>query len=37
MQGLIDELSKGWRAQRSLSQMTLGKFIEELENLPQDK
>lgn len=37
MQELIDELSKGWRAQRSLSQMTLGRFISELEELPQDK
>lgn len=37
MQKLIDELSKGWRAERSLSQMTLGKFISELEKLPQDK
>lgn len=37
MQNLIDELSKGWRAQRSLSQMTLGRFIEELEAFPKDK
>ena len=37
MQKLFDELSKGWRAERSLSQMTLGKFIYELEKLPQDK
>ena len=37
MQNLIDQLSKGWRAERSLSQMTLGKFIEELERLPKEK
>ena len=37
MQELINELSKGWRAERSLSQMTLGRFISELEKLPQDK
>lgn len=37
MQELINELSKGWRAQRSLSQMTLSDFISELEKLPQDK
>jgi hypothetical protein len=37
MQNLINELSKGWRAERSLSQMTLGRFIEELEALPQNK
>lgn len=37
MQNLIDELSKGWRAERSLSQMTLGKFISELEKLPSEK
>lgn len=37
MQELIDSLSKGWRAQRSLSQMTLGKLINILQGLPQDK
>lgn len=37
MQELINELSKGWRAERSLSQITLGRFISELEKLPQDK
>lgn len=37
MQELINELSKGWRAERSLSQMTLGRFISELEKLPQEK
>jgi len=37
MQNLINELSKGWRAERSLSQMTLGRFIKDLESLPQDK
>lgn len=37
MQALVNHLSKGWRAERSLSQMTLGKFISELEKLPQDK
>ena len=37
MQELINELSRGWRAERSLSQMTLGRFISELEKLPQDK
>ena len=31
------KLSKGWRAERSLSHMTLGRFISELEKLPQDK
>ena len=37
MQELINELSKGWRANRSLTQMTLGRFISELEKLPQDQ
>lgn len=37
MQELINELSKGWRAERSLSQMTLGRLISELEKLPQEK
>lgn len=36
MQDLIDMLSKGSRAERSLSQMTLGRLISELEKLPQD-
>jgi hypothetical protein len=35
MQELINELSKGWRAQRSLTQMTLGRFISELEAIPE--
>jgi len=37
MQHIFNELSKGWRAERSLSQMTLGRFIKELESLPKDK
>lgn len=37
MQQIINYLSEGWRAQRSLSQMTLGKFISELEKFPKDK
>lgn len=30
-------MSSGWRAERSLSQMTLGRLISELENLPREK
>ena len=37
MQELMNELIKRWRAERSLSQMTLGRFISELERLPKDK
>lgn len=37
MDKLLEELSKGWRAQRSLSQMTIGRLISELKKLPQDK
>jgi len=37
MQNLINELAKGWRASRSLSQMTLYKFISLLETFPKDK
>lgn len=37
MQNFINELSKGWKAERSLPQMTLGRFISELEKLPQNK
>ena len=37
MQELINELNRGWRAERSLSQMTLGVLISELEKLPQEK
>jgi len=33
LQQLIDELGKGWRAERSLSQLTLGQLIEKLEKL----
>ena len=36
MQHLIDTLSKGWRAERSLSQMTLGKLISILSGLPKE-
>lgn len=34
IQNLFNELSAGWKAQRSLSQMTLGKLIAKLESLP---
>lgn len=37
MQELIDTLSQGWRAERSLSQMTLGNLIKELEKHQEDK
>ena len=37
MQDLFNTLAKGWRAERALSQMTLGRFITELEGLPKDK
>lgn len=36
MQDLIDTLSRGWRAERSLSQMTLGKLIAILSGLPKE-
>lgn len=37
MQELINEWSRMWKVQRSLSQMTLGRFISELEKMAQDK
>ena len=37
MQNLIDDLSRGWRAERSLRQMTLGKFIVLLEQINTDE
>ena len=37
MQNLVDELGKGWRAQRSLSQMTLGQLIALLKELPKEE
>jgi hypothetical protein len=33
-QALLDEMSKGWAAQRALDGMTLGRMIEDLERLP---
>lgn len=33
MQSLIDELGRGWRAERSLNQLTLAGLIEQLEKL----
>ena len=37
MQELFNQISQGYRANRSLTQMTLGRFISILEKLPQDK
>lgn len=36
MQAMVDTLSKGWRAERALSQMTLGVLIKELTTLPKE-
>jgi hypothetical protein len=37
IQKLFDEMGKGWRAERGLRQMTLGRFIAQLEGLDSSK
>lgn len=37
MQKLFDELSNGWRAKRSLTQMTIGKMLKILETYPKEQ